>query len=130
MLEAVALQGELPVEAPGMMFSSTFILLWLALVVAIIGGMWKTFQKAGQPGWAAIVPIYNIVVLMRIARKPGWWVLLCLIPIVNIIVIVIVSLEVAKNFGKGTGFGLGLAFLSPIFYGILGYGGARYQPVG
>src|SRR4051812_33769063 len=103
--------------------SSLFSLIFLVLAIA---GMWKVFTKAGQPGWAAIIPIYNFVVLMRIAGRPAWWVLLMLIPVVNFVVLIIVAIGVAKAFGKGTGFGLGLAFLSPIFMPLLGFGGATY----
>jgi len=124
MLYALALQT----EAPGFGFSTGTIIIWLAIVAVSIGGMWMTFQKAGQPGWAAIVPIYNIFVMTRVARKPGWWTLLFFVPLVNFVIIIIVSIEVAKNFGRGSGFGVGLAFLAPIFYGILGYGDAEYQP--
>ena len=84
--------------------------------------------SAGEPGWAAIIPIYNFIVLLKIAGKPVWWFILMLIPFVNFIVAIIAALAVAKNFGKGTGFGLGLAFLAPIFYPILAFGDARYQP--
>ncbi|MCC7083953.1 MAG: signal peptidase I [Pirellulales bacterium] len=101
----------------------------LALVVFGIIGLWKTFVKAGKPGWASIIPIYNIIVLCQIAGKPGWWVLLLLIPIVNLIILILVSIDVAKNFGHGVGFGLGLAFLGVIFSPILGLGDARYQKV-
>lgn len=124
MLYALALQA----EAPGFGFSTSTIIIWLAFVAVSIGGMWMTFQKAGQPGWAAIVPIYNIFVMTRVARKPGWWTLLFFVPLVNFVVIILVSIEVAKNFGRGSGFGVGLAFLAPIFYGILGYGDSEYQP--
>ena len=89
--------------------------------------MWTVFVKAGQPGWAAIVPLYNVIVLLKIAGKPLWWFLLMLVPLVNIIVVFIVAIAIAKNFGKGTGFGVGLALLGPIFYPILAWGGARYQ---
>ena len=85
------------------------------------------FEKAGKPGWGAIVPIYNIVILLEIAGKPIWWFILFFIPFVNFIVVILISIEVAKNFGKGTGFGLGLAFLGFIFYPILGFGDAKYQ---
>jgi hypothetical protein len=101
-------------------------IVWLAIVVLVIAGFWKTFEKAGQPGWGAIIPIYNIYLLCKIAGKPGWWVLLMLIPFVNIIIAILVSIDVAKNFGKGAGFGLGLAFLGFIFYPILGFGSAQY----
>jgi hypothetical protein len=94
--------------------------------ILVIAGMWKVFTKAGQPGWAAIIPIYNLIVLLQIAGKPVWWLLLFLIPGVNLIMLILVWLSVAKAFGKGTGFTLGLIFLSPIFVPILGFGDARY----
>jgi hypothetical protein len=103
-------------------------LVWLALVILIIAGFWKTFTKAGKPGWGAIIPIYQIVLLLEIAGKPIWWIILLLVPGVNVVIAIIISIEVAKNFGKGTGFGLGLAFLGFIFYPILGFGDAKYQP--
>ena len=110
-------------------FGGLFAVVWLALLVVVIAGIWKVFQKAGKPGWAAIVPIYNVIVLLEVAGKPIWWVLLYFIPCVNIIVIIVVSIAVAKNFGQGAGFGVGLALLGFVFYPILGFGDARYQPV-
>src|SRR5437867_816400 len=98
----------------------------LALIVFLIAGLWRVFTKAGQPGWAAIIPIYNFYILLKIAGKPGWWLILCFIPLVSIIVAIIVAIELAKVFGKGTGFGIGLAFLGFIFYPILGFGEAKY----
>lgn len=103
------------------------MLVWLALVVFVIAGMWKTFEKAGKPGWASIIPIYNVIVLIEIAGKPIWWVLLFFIPLVNMIVAILVCIEVAKNFGQGAGFGIGLAFLGVIFFPILGFGSATYR---
>jgi hypothetical protein len=100
----------------------------LAITVLVIAAMWKIFEKAGEPGWAALIPIYNIVVLLKIAGKPWWWLLLMLIPFVNFVIIILVAIAVAKNFGKGAGFGLGLAFLAPVFYPMLAWGDARYQP--
>ncbi len=98
----------------------------LILVIAMIVGMWKAFAKAGEPGWAAIIPIYNVVVLLKISGKPVWWIILFLIPIVSLVMAILTSLGLAKGFGKGAGFGLGLAFLPFIFYPILGFGDARY----
>ena len=97
-----------------------------AVIALMIVGMWKVFSKAGQPGWAVLIPIYNIYVLCKIAGRPGWWCLLYAVPIVSMIIAILVSLDVAKQFGKGAGFGLGLAFLGPIFYPILGFGDATY----
>jgi Family of unknown function (DUF5684) len=98
----------------------------LLVAVLVIAGMWKVFTKAGKPGWAAIIPIYNLIVLLQIAGKPLWWILLFFIPVVNIVVIAMIWISVAKAFGKGTGFALGLLFLSPIFVPILGFSDAKY----
>jgi uncharacterized membrane protein YoaK (UPF0700 family) len=106
-----------------------FLAVELVIIVAIIAGFWKVFTKAGKPGWAAIVPIYNVIVLLQIAGKPLWWILLLLIPIVNIIIGILVGIAVARNFGKSDAFGVGLALLGFIFYPILGFGSAEYQGV-
>jgi hypothetical protein len=104
-------------------------IIGLILAIAAIAGLWKTFTKAGKPGWAAIIPIYNFLVLLQVAGRPWWWILLLLIPIVNLIIVIVVDIDVAKNFGKSALFGVGLAFLGFIFYPILGFGDARYAPV-
>lgn len=101
----------------------------LAITLLVVASWWKLFTKAGEPGWASIVPIYNFVVWLRIAGKPGWWVLLMFIPFVNFIVLILASIEFAKAFGKGTGFGLGLAFFGVIFYPILAFGSTSYSPL-
>lgn len=102
-------------------------LVWLAVVIVCVAGIWKTFEKAGKPGWACLVPIYNAFVILQIAGKPAWWFLLFLIPVVNLVVAIIVMIEVARRFGKGPGFGIGLAFLGIIFFPILGFGSAQYS---
>jgi len=102
-------------------------LIYLVIVIGVIAGMWKVFTKAGKPGWACIVPIYNLIVLLEIAGRPIWWIVLMLIPFVNFVVFILIGIDVAKAFGKGTGFGLGLAFLGFIFYPILGFGDATYS---
>ncbi len=100
----------------------------LVMVVAIIASLWKVFEKAGQPGWAAIVPVYNVYILTcEIAKKEILWFILFFIPIAGLVAAVIVSIEVAKKFGKSELFGIGLAFLGFIFYPILGFGDAQYQ---
>ncbi len=110
---------------------SVIVLLFqLAILVLIFAGFWKVFVKAGQPGWAALIPIYNAYILLKIVGRPAWWLLLLLIPIVNLIVAIIVSLDVAKAFGQTVLFGLGLAFLGFIFYPILGFGAATYSKPG
>jgi uncharacterized membrane protein YhaH (DUF805 family) len=102
-------------------------LIGLAILVFLIAAMWKVFTKAGKAGWLVLIPIVNIYQLLKIAGRPGWWLILFLIPLVNLIISILVSMDIAKSFGKGAGFGLGLAFLSPIFYPILGFGSATYK---
>ena len=101
-------------------------IIWLALMVLVIAGMWKMFVKAGKPGWASIVPIYNIIVLLEIVGKPVWWIVLLFIPFVNFVIILLIMIALAKSFGKGVGFGIGCALLGFIFIPILGFGDAKY----
>jgi len=107
---------------------AVFAIIWLAVVVLAIAGAWKTFAKAGKPGWGVIVPIYNLILMLEIAGRPIWWIILLFIPLVNIVIAIVVPIDIARKFGKGAGFGLGLAFLGFIFYPILGFGSAQYQP--
>lgn len=101
------------------------------LAIAIIGliGLAQAFAKAGKPRWGVLIPIYNVVLLLQIAQRPVWWLLLLLVPGVNVVVAIVLSLDIAKVFGKGAGFGWGLAFLGFIFYPILGFGDAAYLPL-
>jgi len=114
-------------ESAAALFGGVFFIVVLAVAVLVIASMWKVFTKAGQPGWAVIVPIYNMVVLLKIAGKPIWWLILLLVPFVNIVIHFIVHVSLARSFGKGTGFGVGLALVGFIFFPILGFGDARYQ---
>jgi hypothetical protein len=106
------------------------MVVWLAIVVLMVASMWKLFVKAGKPGWAAIVPIYNLVVLLEIAGKPIWWFILFLIPFVNIVVAIMLAVAVARKFGKGTGFAIGMVVLAPVFYPMLAFGDSTYNPQG
>ncbi len=110
----------------GGIFALIILALELALFIAVIAGFWKTFEKAGKPGWASIVPIYNIIVLTEISGKPMWYVILFFIPCVNFVASILVNIGVAKAFGKGDGFGIGLALLPFVFFPILGFGDAQY----
>ncbi len=105
------------------------------LIAAVVGYFlvtafmfWKVFTKAGQPGWACLVPIYNLYVLTQIAGKEWWWFLLMFIPLVNVIAYIMICLGLATNFGKGAGFAAGLFLLGIVFYPILGFGSAVYVP--
>lgn len=103
--------------------------VFLVFVVPTIAGMWKLFEKAGKPGWAAIVPFYNMFVLNEVARKEILWFVLTLIPCVNIVAMIVICMDVAKHFGKDPIYGVGLALLPFIFFPLLGFSDARYQPM-
>ena len=100
----------------------------LAITVLLIVAVWKIFVKAGHPGWASLIPLYNAYVLLKIAGKPGWWLLLLFIPFVNFIVLFLVSVGIAKAFGRSAAFGIVLLLLlGGIGYLILGFGSAQYR---
>ncbi len=102
-------------------------ILYLVVGILTIAGGWKAFVKAGKPGWAILVPIYNVIVMLEIAGKPLWWILLLLVPVVNFIITIVVMISIAEKFGKGAGFGVGMAFLPFVFWPMLGFGSAEYQ---
>jgi hypothetical protein len=106
-----------------------FLAAYIALIVLLLASMWKIFTKAGKPGWASLVPIYNGIVLLEIVGRPIWWILLMLIPFVNIVVTIIVLVDLAKAFGKGTGFALLMMFLPFIGYPILAFTDTQYKGV-
>jgi hypothetical protein len=103
------------------------IIIYLAIFVLLIASIWKIFSKAGQPGWACLIPIYNIIVMLRVAGKPWWWIFLFLIPIVNIVFMIMMLHGISTNFGKGAGFTVGLFFLSIVFLPILAFSDAKWQ---
>ena len=107
--------------------SPVFWVVWCAFMLLMLIAMWKVFTKAGQPGWAILIPIYNLYILCKIAGRPGWWLLLMMIPFVNLIIAIILNVDIAKNFGSGVGFAIGLIVLPFIFFPILGFGSAQYQ---
>jgi len=124
MLQLTLAMGYGGTEAQGGAAGMIFMAVWLAACLTVLAGIWKVFTKAGQPGWGAIVPIYNTYLMTKIAQRPAWWLILMFIPVVNVIVHVIMSMDIARHFGKGAGFGVGLACF--VFYPIIGFGGARY----
>lgn len=103
------------------------IIIYLAIIVLMIVSMWKIYEKAGKPGWACIIPIYNIIVLLEIVGKPWWWLLLMLfLPGIGIIWVIWTINLLSKSFGKNEGFTVGLILLAIIFFPILGLGEAQY----
>ena len=114
-------------SASGMAAIGTGVLIfYLAVLVLMIVSMWKIFTKAGKPGWASIIPIYNFIVLLEIVGKPIWWILLLLIPLVNFIIIIMVTHRLSLSFGQGVGTTILLIILPVIGYPMLGFGSATY----
>ncbi|MCK5840769.1 MAG: signal peptidase I [Candidatus Sabulitectum sp.] len=105
------------------------ILFNLAVMAFLVMAQWKLFVKAGEEGWIALIPIYNAVVMMKIAGKPGWWVLLLFVPFANIVVAILMNIGLARNFGRSDGFAIGLIFFPYIFLAVLGFGESKYSPI-
>lgn len=103
-----------------------FFLFELAIMALIIIGMWKAFEKAGQPGWATLIPFYNIYIMFKIGGKPGSWMWFILLGPFFFIWYIWGLNMVSKSFGKDEGFTVGLALLGIVFWPILGFGDARY----
>ena len=113
-------------EGSGLAWGVLF--LWVVVFYAIsVIPYWVIFTKAGQPGWPALIPIYSTYVLLKVVGRPGWWLLLFLIPIINIVFLIIMLNDLSKSFGHGVGFTLGLLFLSLIFFYILAFGSSTYR---
>lgn len=106
------------------------MLIYLPILVLLLAAHWKVYQKAGKPGWACIVPIYNLIVLCDIIEKPRWWVWLMILPYVNIVFLIWAWNRLALRFGKSVGFTIGMFFLPFIFWPILGFGSSGYTPLG
>ena len=110
------------------------LVVWLAaaaiLIILSVIACWRVYSKSRKPGWTSIIPIYNLYILLKIVGRPGWWIFLYFIPIVNAVIHIIVSIDLAKAFGKSTTFGVVcLWLLSIIGYMILGFGEAKYKGV-
>lgn len=108
-------------------FVLVFWLVLLAVAIVTIAGTWKTFEKAGKPGWGAIVPIYNTYLMLKIGGNSGWWLLGLMVPVLNFFVALKMVIDVAQQFGRGIGFGLGLGFLGFVFFPLLGFGDYTYR---
>jgi uncharacterized membrane protein len=102
------------------------VVIYIAVIVFEIAALWLVFTKASEAGWKAIIPIWNTLIVLKISGRPWWWIILFIIPIVNIIVYIILYYNLAKSFAKGAGFAVGLIILPFIFIPILGFGSSRY----
>ena len=104
------------------------VILYLAIAIIMIIAMWKIFVKAGKPGWAVLIPIYNIIVMLEIVGKPTWWIIIILlVPFVKIIFLICMINLLSLSFGKDVGFTIGILLLGIIFIPVLGFGKAEYQ---
>jgi len=101
-------------------------LIQVGILVLVLASIWRIFTKAGEAGWKSLIPIYNMYIMLRIAGRPGWWLLLFFIPFVNFVIAILVAIDLAKAFGKGVGFAIGMVFLGFIFYPLLAFGDATY----
>ena len=113
-------------ESSIMVFMIVFIVVFLVMAIVMVVSMWKIFEKAGRPGWAAIVPVYNHMVMAEIGGKPNWFGLLPMIPYIGSIWSIWILNRLVKSFNKEVGFTLGLIFLPFIFYPMLAFGSAEY----
>jgi Family of unknown function (DUF5684) len=108
------------------MFAGAIGIIYLVILLLIIASVWKIFTKAGKPGWAAIIPIYNLIVLLEIVGKPAWWFILFLIPVVGLVIAIIVVHRLSLSFGQGIGTTILLIVLPFIGYPMLAFGSAKY----
>ena len=120
--------AEQAAERAGAAASGMTTLIMVALILLSIAAMWKVFERAGEPGWAALVPIYNLYVMTKVAQVSWLWILAMIIPVLNIIAAFVIGIGIAKRFGKGTGYGIGLTLLPFIFYPMLAWGDAEASP--
>ena len=109
--------------------SAGSLMVSLVLAVLVLAGMWQIFEKAGEAGWKCLIPIYNLYILLKICSKDWWWLLMFLIPVVNLVFIIMLYNALAKSFGHGGGYTVGLLFLPFIFVPMLGFGKDKYKRV-
>jgi hypothetical protein len=102
------------------------VMVFLAVAVFMVVCHWKIYTKAGEPGWACLIPIYNFIVFLKIVNKPWWWIFLMIIPIVNLVLIIMLIHRLSLSFGKGAGFTLGILFFHVIFFAILAFDSSVY----
>ena len=123
----VLAQGEDAAVAAAGIIGLLFMFVYFAVFALIAAGAWKICAKTGRPGWTVLVPFYNMWVLVEVVGKEPLWFILLFVPCVNVVIIIMLYMELAKCFGKDPIYGLGLYFLMPIFVPMLGFGSARYQ---
>lgn len=106
---------------------AVFWIVYFAVLIFLVISQWKVYEKAQKPGWAVLVPVYNVIVYLQIINKPWWWIFLMLIPLVNIVFIIWMTHRLSLSFGKSVGFTIGLLVLPFIFFPILAFSDAQYR---
>lgn len=101
---------------------------FIGLIIFEVAAVWKIYTKAGQSGWSSLIPIYSMIILCRMAKRPEWWVLLLFVPFVSLVVVVLLYIDLARSFGKDIGFAILMIFFPFVMFPILGYGSAQYRP--
>ena len=102
------------------------LIIFLGFLIGFIASYWFIFTKAGESGWKCLIPIYNFIIFLKIAKKPIWWIILMFIPLVNFGAAIMLNIALSESFGKGAGFGVGLTLLPFIFAPLLAFGDAEY----
>jgi hypothetical protein len=102
------------------------VIFYVAFIILLLASVWIVYTKAAKPGWASLVPFYNMIVLLEMVGKPAWWLILMFIPFVNLVIMIIVYHNLSLSFGKGTGFTIGLILLGFVFFPILAFSDAKY----
>ena len=100
--------------------------IYLAAMVLYHAMYWRVFTKAGRPGWASLIPLYNSYCLMKMAGKPGWWLFLMWIPLINLVASILWVVDFSRSFGQDIGFAVGLFLLPFVFVFILAFSDMRY----
>ncbi len=132
-LQPFPIFGQIPTNASGetevvvTQVPAVWAIASLATLLFFIAVSWRIYAKAGKPGWACLIPFYNLVVLLEIAGRPVWWLFLLLIPPIGVVFLLLVLIDLAKSFGKGPAFGFGLFFLPPVFSAMLAFSDAQYH---
>lgn len=106
--------------------SLAYLCCMLIFVALLIAAQWKIFVKAGKPGWATIVPIYNIVILLELVGRPLWFIILFFIPLLNVVAAILLAIDLALSFGKDMVYAILIILFSPIMLLVLGFGSAEY----
>lgn len=110
-----------------LIFAAVFLFISLAVGILVLAAQWKLYKKTGEHGWAAIIPFYSQYVLVKITWGNGWMFLFYLVPIGNVIFAIATNIKLARVFGKGGGYAVGLIFLPVIFLPMLAFGSAQYE---